>query len=270
MPVVIELLPESEGIPRLVHKEWRDRANAVMDYTVRETAEGVLEKVRDALPNGDPSIEAIKKALRMSRVRGLRDEEYAYAVHAPANAASAEELKPDNVILYVELKRLPARLPKRVKILADHGPWTLDTLPFYPDRKWATVVSRNVNVSVVSRIKKERKADESAWVRKLQEAGVRKPLKGQVVFPRGSSAVPDIAFDSLRYEFGLGAQSAPHWRPAVLAAKTLTPKIGKRREVHQMMMNPKNRSWAKKVSVPGLPLSKLKKFVPFQKLLGIR
>ena len=89
-------------------------------------------------------------------------------------------------------------------------------------------------------------------------------------------AVPDVAYDSLRLEFGLGGMpSKPHWRPAILklASGGLTGMIRTNREISQTMTDPTYQGWRnwRPQGVAGtISISQAGRYTPFQNVLGIQ
>jgi hypothetical protein len=195
---------------------------------------------------------------------------FAYSIFSDAGDQKVEEIDIAETIIYVQAKKLAVLVPEEVKILEEFGPWTMTTLPFMPDRRHAIVISRRVPKRVALEIEKERKADRFFWNAKLQRAGVRKQMK--IEKPASPRVVPDVAFLSMRYEFGLGGILAkPHWRPGIIGFARGLPGLFVQARIKGILTDPANQTWRKRPkSDVTIPASMTKEFVPFQRALGIR
>ena len=186
MNVSIKLDGASKKAVQELMATWEDRAKGLMNHVAHQAAKQAVEDIAGNLPNV-PAMADLKKSLKVARVSGLPDGEYGYSVFADSKEKAVEAMQTDRAILYVSKTRSLAKAPASVQILEEHGPWTADTIPFYPDRRSATVLSRTVSANTVARIKKERKEDEPVWRNKLQRAGYRVP---KINIPDKSTVVP--------------------------------------------------------------------------------
>lgn len=199
---VLEQLPERE--PTL--RQW----------VVNRAAAQVYATMLDLLPHrADHAL--YRRSLQLATVRGLSDGESAVAIRAQPKMRKVKSLKSDATLLYVKAKAHVRDPKSAVRILERYSPWTVGTLPFYPDRKRAVVVSQRSNEGEVQRVARQRARDRRHWRRELVRAGVRVTSKQQEIkIPRRAKAMPDVAFEGLRLEFGIGGTRAvPHWRPAI-------------------------------------------------------
>jgi hypothetical protein len=172
-----------------------------------QSAMFVLEEVIRRLPPG-----RYRNSLELVEVG-----EGSYAIQAKSKAKKVSEVDAEATVLYVRPKsRRAVRLHPEIGVLAQYSPWTMDTLPFFPSRRYAKVISRTVRRSELDAVKEDRKRDESLWKSELQRLGIRPEVKLSVS-PK-ARVLPDVAFEALRIEFGLGGkQSRAHWRPALRA-----------------------------------------------------
>jgi len=191
-------------------EELEDRLREVGRGMAHESAASVLEHIRSKLPRGE-----YRDSLELVEVgKGT------YAIRASGGGKKVSEVDSSSTILYVRPKtRRVLRLSPEIGVLARFSPWTMDTLPFFPDRRKATVVSRKVRRSELDHVIEDRKRDEPVWKSELQALGIR-PEVELVVGPK-ARVLPDVAFEALRMEFGLGGKdSVAHWRPALRALAT--------------------------------------------------
>lgn len=245
------------------------RAQAVMRYVAEQSAYGARRQLMERLPE---DLATLKKSLTVARVNGLGKMGHSFLLYADTKLQEVAELRPDTTLIYVKMRPGPVTNRKVAAVLEAFSPWTLDSIPTFPPRKDAVVFYRTVLPTTVARTQKERSDDSPKWRKKLSALGVKTKKPGKNV-TRGK-AVADVAFESLRYEFGLGgAKSTPHWRPALisLTSGNLTRQIGRRKHVLRSMTDPSYMAWqAPSKSDTTVPASRLKDFHAFQKNLGLR
>lgn len=201
-------------------RSWRTNKDALrfveqLEERFRETGRAlahqsavyVLEEVLARLPPG-----TYKDSLEVVAVGND-----AFAVRAIPKARKVAEVDAEATVLYVRPRsRRMLRLHPEIGVLAIHSPWTMDTLPFFPNRRHAKVVSRSVRREEVEAVAEDRKKDQRVWKAELERLGVRPEVK--LVVPPKARVLPDVAFEALRIEFGLGGKkSRAHWRPALRA-----------------------------------------------------
>jgi hypothetical protein len=237
-------------------------------------AREVFEEVKERIPNG---YRPLKKSLEMALIHGLPDNTAGYVIRSVPKQRAIKKAAVDTTVLYVTARANSMRpVPKIVSILEEHSPWTADTLPIQPDPKVADVTSRRVSERVVDKVRKMRERDRMVWKRKFNEVGAREMRQGGLVkATRQMRAIPDTAFESVRLEFGLGGFGAhPHWRPSLirLAVRGGAAMIARKRVFVRAMTDPDFRgwlSWPRPVTERAM-VSELKRYVPFQKKLGVR
>lgn len=261
----IELLPtqEFDDVMKAV-RQWRLRAPGMMDQVAFRSARSIRRGVIRRLPT---TAKALKKSLVLRKVSGLGGRGSGYAVFSSSEPSEVDTLTADVELLYVLPKKAAVRLPPEIQILANYNPWTVDTLPLWPEARHARVVSRKATKNRVQKVTKKLKADRTEWEGELRRAGVR-PKRIKLTPTR--QAIPDVAFESLRYEFGIGAAPSPHWRPAILSLMQGTGLKRIAKNVAPMLSDPANTAWSKPASVGKVGPTKIKKYWDFQKTLGIR
>lgn len=243
-------------------KDWKKRARSYMDYNLYNLVDHVQEDVVSRLP-GEAA--ELGKSMQMVRVTGATPS---YLLRFQPVAQAVEKDEQNSVILEVVSKRPLIEAPRREQILVDYSPWTLDTLPYTPSLRFATVVKRKVSEGAVRRVRKERKRDKS-WRQEMYRAGIRVPR----VKKAGSvKAVSDLRLQSVTLEFGLGGAYKPHWRPAISKnMRRFSRSVKKDRTARKILNDPNFKGWTKwplplahKVSPAGLT-----PYQGFQKTLGI-
>lgn len=255
-------------------KEWPARTRAIIRQFPYVAAREVLRELKDRIPRGHAEL---ADSLEIARVRGLPDRSAAFVVRSTAKGRPVAEADAPSTILFVTARsNLMKRVPKSVKILEEHGPWTVDTLPFQPDASTAVVVSRKVGPRACDRVRAQRRRDRPVWRRKLNQEGIRESRKDlRLSRNRAMKTIPDVAFESVRLEFGIGGVAPkPHWRPAILklASGGLAGMIRRNRQFSKAMTDPGYsgwRSWKPRKARSIITIQDAQSYKPFQQKLGI-
>lgn len=233
---------------RLVEKELEARAASLHRTVSYLVAQEAHESLMADIP-GDSSYKELRNALTVSEVGvGKRGESAAYAVHAPMKSRRVRKLDVAKTVIYIRAKKRLTRADPAVQLLEDKGPWTADTIPFWPSKKEATVIQRKVTKREADRVAKEQTAKASGIRRQMLEAGRRiKPKKigapGQL--GRKGKAVPDVAMQALELEFGgEGKRSKPVFRRMLRAAKKSIRRLPMRhRIIKETMFDPNSKRY---------------------------
>ncbi len=141
----------------------------------------------------------------------------AYAIYARPLQKRVRKLDPTLTGLYVvpRTKRV-AKVPEYVLVLERYSPWTMGTLPVFPTKRDALLVYRTLREEETEAVRKRNETARSEWSSELLRLGVTP--KKDIEFPSKGKAVPDLAFEALRIEYGLGEGAGrAHWRPALQA-----------------------------------------------------
>jgi hypothetical protein len=244
-------------------KQSEQRAVAIRHRFLQYVTDEVQEQLYNAIPKDYTDL---RNSLEVAYYSGGKDP--VYVVHAPMRARPLEDQEHERTIIYVEPTRSYMKPSKRVSILQKFGPWTVDTLPFNPDPKEGRLVRMAVPAKDVVKTRKLRKRDRPRWRRQLVEAGVRLKRVDWASLKFVNASV----HDSMALEFGVGASSAPHWRPAVKWAKSGAPMALFRRDnkMHRAMWDPTYLGWQRwRAPAARVTTSQLRQYHVFEKRLGI-
>jgi hypothetical protein len=264
----------SEDVLRLA-KEWPERMAHVAPMITYLSADYVRRHVQDRLGQ-DPSLRSYRDALEVAQVKGLKKGESAYSLHLNTNAPTARKVAPKRTLLEVRaVKRKTQALDPAAVILERYSPWTLDTLPFKPDRKDAVVIMRKASAVAVMKIAAERKRQQNRWSRELGRVGIRaSDRQTKLNFPT-DAPVPNMAADALTAEFGLGKKRPnPAWRLAVqrLQREALPAFLKDQKHFVFPLTRPSDKVW--KTWPPPtkrhISAAQAGRYTGFQKRLGIR
>lgn len=256
---------------RLV-KDFKPRFKTLMRWVPYWLAKTSMEEVEAGIPHGGAH-QTYRRSIRLTEVSGTGGTG-AFAIQSEAKAAGVKSIDPARVVIYVRPRKTRlVKVPRVVKLLQRHSPWTLETIPFLPTQKEARVVSRKVSLQEVEAVEAARRADESVWRRGLKECGVRdtRHRKQLAVSKAIGKHVPDVAFEALRLEFGMGGvDAAPHWKPAIRSLRSRMRALPRRADVVKLLSDPSYtgyRRWVPRLRK--IRSGDAKKFVGFQTMLNI-
>jgi hypothetical protein len=226
-------------------EELPDRVRAVIGFAPFAAAVRTYGGVLEEMPRSDDT-ELYRKALHVVQVKSS-GEPYIYAIRGRTKRIQVEELKQENTVIYIRMRKGKfVRKDPKIEVLAKYGPWTLDTIPYYPKKSEATVVARKAREKEVQSISDSRKRDRSKWAPELARLGVRVNRSKKAKPEKGSKAISDLGMLALRIEFGLdGRKATPHWRPAIrrLGGKRFGVVLSKHRRIKQTLTNPNFKAW---------------------------
>lgn len=243
---------------------------ALLAYRAADAARlGILDRTR-----GTDLGKGYEDGLQVARLAGSKT---AFALRIKARARRVRAVDAKKTILLVQARRSRLVPPKpEVLVLAGQGPWTMDTLPFMPRTRDATLLSRRVSAAEAKRIE-DRQRDPAQVLkvkRLLAEAGFidrRKELK--VETPPVVRAVPDLAYAALRAEFGADEGRNPHWRPTLRDVRgPWLKRQAKFRPFKDLLTKPRFAAWKRwppRVRAH-VTLAEAKTFAKFEKHLRVR
>lgn len=245
---------------------------AIPYIAANETLKGLMLRI----PSKD-EFRAYRESLILSKVSGLDEEKEAiYVVRSDIKARRVGKIERDKVVLYVRPKTArPARVPKDVQILIDMGPWTVDTMPFWPPAGKAIVIERKVSKREVSEVRKKQQKQKLKVRGALMKVGRKMGNnKASTVgdIKAGGKAIPDVAMQAISLEYGGdGTRAVPAWRESLIFAKSIGLQTAVRRykELHEIMYDPRSKKWKHWPKVDDqISKSELGDYVAFQKKLG--
>jgi hypothetical protein len=233
-------------------KGKKNRFNAWARLTARNVGDFIADDVRERIPRSSEELSAYRDSIKVYDIRDVRTGGKKLVpvavVSEPRMTTLGDE---DGVKTALWIDPAPiGRFNPAVDILEKFAPWTPDTLPWWPPRGMATIVSQKVREDEWAAVRDARMRDLPRVVPALVRAGVkaRKPKKNDY---KGRRVMSGVALMALRMEFGVpGAPSdSPHWRPAIRDLKNRGLKLimagrnGKFREARRTMMDPNFSGW---------------------------
>lgn len=262
---------DAEGLETMaLLDQWGDRAKAVMAMIPYLAADYVRKFVQGKLPKSK-GYDGYRKSLEVARIKGPN----AYAIQIDTQSRYVKQVKPSVTTLEIQPRKRMAKPDKAVMVLAKYNPWTLDSIPFVPDKNVALVITKKATRKFVRKVTEDRNRDRGKWQRELGRVGYRGATKSkQFQMPKGSAVLPDVAMDALKLEFGLGgAKPKPAWRTAV--ASLIKQGMREFAKDRQHLIFPFTklsynvwRKWPVRTK-HSLSSGQAKKYAAFQKKLGI-
>ena len=249
-------------------RELEERKNSLLRSVPYAIANSVYEDLIRNIPNkGD--YKELKDKLTLSEV-GV-GKQGAFSVYISTKGRSVKKTDASRTAIYVRVKKKRTK-DLAIQILEDRGPWTMDTIPFWPDKGEAIIVQRKVTAREIDVIAKRQEKVKSKIRRELTRVGTRIPTNKKMKVSRKNKAVPDLAMLALDLEFGgEGTRSKPVWRQALKRARSSgVQSLGKSEpHIRDAWYRPNSKSWKnwpKTKSKIGATMAG--NFVSFQKRLG--
>lgn len=272
----IRILPDRRGkrVERLL-PQWLKRTAHFQKYLPYLAAKYVLNELLERIPKTEEWF-PYRASLEIAKVTGTPRELSAYTLRSNVRDRRVRQVDAPKTVLYIRSKSRLRRVKPEIEILEKYSPWTLQTLPFMPKRGDALVITRRVSKREVAEIEKQRMKDRPKWRRDLDRAGHREINKdNKLKLSPKARMLPDVAFEALRLEFGLGGvKGKPHWRPSIRQLKTTGFKSMLRRDrsLKRAFTDPNFRGWKRwpPKTRHKVRSGEARNYLPFQKKLGIR
>lgn len=259
---------------QLLVAEWSERTEHLLKMIPYLAADHVRKDMMDRIPKGEDWA-AYRSSLGVAQVTGAPVGLAAYVLRSDLKDRRVKQLDAPKTLLYVKPLKRMGRVKPEILILEKYSPWTVQLLPFMPKRGEASVISRRVHPREIARVEKDRTRDRPQWRRALDRAGHREVKKDKrLKIPKKMHTIPDVAFEALRLEFGLGGvKGVPHWRPALHRLISTGLRSMFRRDPHlvHVLTRRSFRGW--KTWPPRtrhkVRMGDMRNYLPFQRKLGI-
>lgn len=191
-----------------------------------------IELNEDIAPGQDPLAKEYKDGVRALRIsdaaiipphdnkikkRRIRVKEQHYAcVAVRAHVATGEELGANKQNVLIKIKahtRKMRKTPQYIWPLVRYGPWTMDTIPFVPDKDDAIVLYLKTDPAEVKRVAMKNDREQKKVYTLLRLGGASVQKRDTVI--QNMRAVEEVEYYALRREFGLISGQKPVWKPIV-------------------------------------------------------
>lgn len=247
-------------------KEIEKRYLSFLRAVAAESAKMGIEELKQRAPTSKDVGTAYKSGMKRVEVKvrrgeidqdlwsGVRDtktvkEKFgtadmrAVAIVYEAKAEAVRKKDADTTLIYVRKKKGGRMVHPGIYILMKQNPWTTDTLPWAPKSSDSQLLYRRASKNIVEITRKQRMRALPRVRIKLRRAGIAvgdEQMKGV----KSARTFSDVAMQALRYEFGIGVRSKPHWRPAIRLVKKEGPlAFMKVKSLFRTMTDPSYRGW---------------------------
>lgn len=244
---------------------------AVLPYLA---AKYTYNKIKSQLPQGS-QFKAYRAGLELVRVRG--GSGFSYSIRIDPKNRFVKTVKPHQVLVNVRIKESRTMVvSEEIRILTKYNPWTLDSLPFMPDRRQAQLVTQKARPSEVAKVTQERNSQKGQWQVELARFGIKPtPRAKKIVYSKRMETMPDIVIRALQMEFGLGReQKTAIWRTAISTLKSggLRAIVKQKKYWVFPLTGLSNTLWKKWPPKTRRTIStaEAKKYVAFERKLGIK
>lgn len=264
MRLTVKQSPKNKKPMKLV-EQLPERVEAIVKTFPQMVAFDVLKLIQSAAPK---DIEGYPDMLKVKDLPGRQGWELTAIL--PPGWASSQRLRSVDVkrtVLYVRPKvRGGVVVEPATVVLERNNPWTMDTLPYEPDRFEASMLSRRVTEREARQIEMLRRQDLPMIRIELRGLGVQLRPPAKVLLSR--RVTRDIAFEVLRREFGIPPiPGRSHWKPAIRAVpNTITKRTLKKLE--DWLAKPSDMGYQAAEDLPYEKASVVKRIRRFQDLVA--
>lgn len=201
-----------DNFEKIFSTEWRKRFEWFLYEFGRRATYMFHEKLLDNL-DSVVGIEDYKNRLVIAEMRQRKKRSW-FAIAALAKSPGNAEFDGRTTLLNV-VPRFKNGLGADpvTEILANYGPWTIDTIPFIPSVRQAAVVISAVKADEIVKVANVNLANSgnvSALMSRYNLA-----FEPRFVVWKKLRVVPDWAVEAVKIEYGLSENSKAHWRPTL-------------------------------------------------------
>lgn len=234
---------DEEGLRTLrVVADLPQRIAAVKRMLIWHIADAVMISVIGKLPNQD-QYQKISNNLTVASVTGV---DASFAIHVKQTAKRVRKIDGAKTVLYVRAKKGATRSPSIItEVLENMGPWTIDTIPFWPSKKHAVVVQRKVKKAQVERVANMQEKQKAKVRAALAKFGRKLKNPDEKRKRNGEKAIEDLAMVALNLEFGNGdVRAVPAWRTSILdIPNQVKAAFRDRSQIIGALTDPSDRRW---------------------------
>jgi len=180
-----------------------------------------------------------RKRLVMAEIRDTSKKSW-FAVTVKAKPAGKTDFSSDSTILKVvsRFPDLPGFDPTR-DILQEFGPWTVDTIPFLPSKRYAIIIPEKARSDRIKRISIENKKNMSKVSLLMKENHIVPDSRFEII--KRLELVEDLEKAILEIEFSKTSRSHPHWVPSLKKMRIeIISKMMRQRDLIAGLTNSKN------------------------------
>ena len=251
-------------------KELPKRGEAFKRMIAYAAANDLLELVRDKIPGG----RQYKRLLKNLKL-GEYGKDGMFAVFVDNKSRQVNKVDAPTTLLYIKARRIRDKIPEDIQILVKNSPWTVSTIPFWPDKRRAFVQQRKVDRRTVQHVQGIREKQRDKIDRQLRGLGQKETDQAMLKKASGKAgkAMPDVGYEMLSLEFGGGQKKGfAIWRRSLKELPGRMKSVLHRyKRIQVAIGNPKSSAWKgwPRVDVK-INQAQLKSFIKFQKMIGAK
>jgi len=186
------------------------RVERVKHELVRGMARRFMEDMKAQLPD-TPEMEQYKDSLQLRALTGpVKKDEVSYAIFSDPKEMEVAHLNEKEAVVYVEAKL--GKLSELSQLAIDYSPWTVDQLPRNLPGHEVRFVHRQVTEGEVDEIRERNLKTIQQYSAQFTRAGAKFDKADEIDQP---ATIPDLAFQAIRMEFGIGQKPVRHWSYAL-------------------------------------------------------
>ncbi len=197
-----------EGRANLHYLETMDRrALAFMRAYNWALTNDLYEMVKDGIPQGQ-KYGSLIKSLKLGELTGPKGS--TFAVFIDSQSKHLKQMDAQRTVIYVRKRQVPTRVKPEIQILIDKGPWTMETIPFWPSKKDALIIQRKTDTRTADKITRLQKGQKDVIRRDLAKLNIKsvdQATKQKMMGGRKVKAVTDVANEMTTLEFGGGKKT---------------------------------------------------------------
>lgn len=263
MEITVRLDPKTKRVLKLVG-QWEDRINAIIKVFPQAVATETLKSIVAGAPN---DLEGYPDMLRVRDIPSVGGWEMS-AIMPPGWAFSQRlrQIDAKRTVLYVRPKVVGGQVVDEGAVVLERlNPWTMDTLPYEPDRRGASILSRRVTEREARIIEFEKKRSMHEVQVELRGLGIALRPKGKVTLSR--RVTRDLAYEVMRYEFGIPPVTGrAHWKPAIRQVPVVARKEFKK--FFKWFSFPSDQTYKSARDLPYEKASAIRRIQKFQNLIA--
>lgn len=201
--------------------------------------------IKDGIPRGQSG--TLAKSLKLGETVGPKGS--AFSVYIDSQSKHIKKMDSQRTVIYVRRRGIPTRTKPEIQLLIDKGPWTTDTMPFWPSKKDALIIQRKTDSRTAQKIDKLQQAQKDSIRRELSKInvkGVDDAVKRKTMGGRRAKAVSDVAYEMLTLEFGGGKTKASGlWRNSIKKLPSMQKTLlGRHRRIERLLYDPRYKSYS--------------------------
>jgi hypothetical protein len=231
--------------------DYLDKLNIRMKAFKRQAlwaiATDLHQDVSDKIPT-DKQYDKLRQSLKVGEMAG--GAEPLFAVFVDGKSPNVKKIDSNKTLIYIRERKIPVKIKPEIQVLIDNGPWTVDTLPFWPSKKDAITIQRKVGKRILEKVAKMQKNQQTEVMSRLLKLGkkdITNAMKKRSRAAQQSNSVTDVSAQMSTLEFGGGSQRPlALWRVAIKNITNRTKTLLTRyKRINSTLNDIRDKNWNK-------------------------